>query len=44
MGVFVGVLNGDEKGQDKDDPSGTHHVDRGVRGHEGGEAQRPGER
>ena len=36
MGVFVGVLNDNEEDQDGDDPSGTHHDNRGVRGQIGG--------
>ena len=31
VGVVVGVLNDEEHEQDKDDPSSTHHDDRGVR-------------
>ena len=30
VGVVVGVLNDEEHEQDKDDPSSTHHDDRGV--------------
>jgi hypothetical protein len=36
VGIFVGVLNDEEHEQDKDDPSSTHHDDRGVRGQIGG--------
>ena len=36
VGVVVGVLNDEEHEQDKDDPSNTHHDDRGGRGQIGG--------
>ena len=36
VGVVVGVLNDEEHEQDKDDPSSTHHDDRGGRGQIGG--------